>query len=418
MLFVAQLFGVTVTAHDGAVIGKLRDIMVRIEDREYPAINGLILQDRGRLFFIPAHVISEFTYARIEISTTKINLQQFRRRDGEVMLSNDVIDHQIIDINGRRVVRVNDVQIARIDNEYCVIGVDISPQALVRRIAPRVLAPHVVGRQIISWADAQYLASAAPVQLKVSYNRLSEINAVDLARIVDALSYKESAEIVAALDDETAAETLEEVSDERVIDLLEGMDQERAADILEEMTPSAAADLLEDLGDEIAAQLLDRMEPAEAEDVKELLAYDGDTVGRNMTTNIVVCYPHDQVASVIAQLKLRDELPDPFTEIYVVSPPDTDIPAEIGLPFIGVVRLPRLLLSDGEVRINDLIDEVPVVAADDPADEAAKILGEYNLTAVPVVDEHQVLLGAVSVDDALAVILPEIWTRRGTRNFG
>jgi magnesium transporter len=418
MLFVAQLFGVTVTAHDGAVIGKLRDIMVRIEDREYPAINGLILQDRGRLFFIPAHVISEITYARIEISTTKINLQQFRRRDGEVMLSKDVIDHQIIDINGRRVVRVNDVQIARIDNEYCVIGVDISPQALVRRIAPRVLAPHVVGRQIISWADAQYLASAAPVQLKVSYNRLSEINAVDLARIVDALSYKESAEIVAALDDETAAETLEEVSDERVIDLLEGMDQERAADILEEMTPSAAADLLEDLGDEIAAQLLDRMEPAEAEDVKELLAYDGDTVGRNMTTNIVVCYPHDQVASVIAQLKLRDELPDPFTEIYVVSPPDTDIPAEIGLPFIGVVRLPRLLLSDGEVRINDLIDEVPVVAADDPADEAAKILGEYNLTAVPVVDEHQVLLGAVSVDDALAVILPEIWTRRGTRNFG
>ncbi|MFN5060349.1 MAG: magnesium transporter MgtE N-terminal domain-containing protein [Chloroflexota bacterium] len=418
MLFVAQLFGVTVTAHDGAVIGKLRDIMVRIEDREYPAINGLILQDRGRLFFIPAHVISEITYARIEISTTKINLQQFRRRDGEVMLSKDVIDHQIIDINGRRVVRVNDVQIARIDNEYCVIGVDISPQALVRRIAPRVLAPHVVGRQIISWADAQYLASAAPVQLKVSYNRLSEINAVDLARIVDALSYKESAEIVAALDDETAAETLEEVSDERVIDLLEGMDQERAADILEEMTPSAAADLLEDLGDEIAAQLLDRMEPAEAEDVKELLAYDGDTVGRNMTTNIVVCYPHDQVASVIAQLKLRDELPDPFTEIYVVSPPDTDIPAEIGLPFIGVVRLPRLLLSDGEVSINDLIDEIPVVAADDPADEAAKILGEYNLTAVPVVDEHQVLLGAVSVDDALAVILPEIWTRRGTRNFG
>lgn len=418
MLFVAQLFGVTVTAHDGAVIGKLRDIIVRIEDREYPAINGLILQDRGRLFFVPAYVVSEITYTRIEINTTKINLQQFRRRDGEVMLSKDVIDHQIIDINGRRVVRVNDVQIARIEHEYCVIGVDISPQALIRRIAPRMMAPHVVGRQLISWADAQYLASAAPVQLKVSYNRLSEINAVDLARIVDALSYKESAEIVAALDDETAAETLEEVSDERVIDLLEGMDQERAADILEEMTPSAAADLLEDLGDEIAAQLLDRMEPEEAEDVKELLAYDGDTVGRTMTTNLVVCYPHEHVASVIAQLKLRDELPDPFTEIYVVAQRDADVPAEIGLPFIGVVQLPRLLLSDGTVRIDDLIDEVPVVAADDPADEAAKILGEYNLTAVPVVDEDQMLLGAVSVDDALAVILPEIWTRRGTRNFG
>jgi magnesium transporter len=418
MLFVAQLFGVTVTAHDGAVIGKLRDIIVRIEDREYPAINGLIIQDRGRLFFIPAYVVSEITYARIEINTTKINLQQFRRRDGEVLLSKDVIDHQIIDINGRRVVRVNDVQIAHIDNEYCVIGVDISPQALIRRIAPRMMAPHVIGRQIISWADAQYLASAAPVQLKVSYNRLSEINAVDLARIVDALSYKESAEIVAALDDETAAETLEEVSDERVIDLLEGMDQERAADILEEMTPSAAADLLEDLGDEIAAQLLDRMDPEEAEDVKELLAYDGDTVGRNMMTNIVVCYPTAQVSAVIAELRLREELPDPFTEIYVVAETDSTNSADIGMPFRGVVRLPRLMLSDGDVQIELLVDEVPVVAADDPADEAARILGEYNLTAIPVVDAQNQLLGAVSVDDALAVILPEIWTRRGTRNFG
>lgn len=418
MLFVAQLFGVTVTAHDGAVIGKLRDILVRIEEREFPAINGLVIQDRGRLFFIPAYVVTEITYMRIEINTTKINLQQFRRRDGEVLLSKDVIDHQIIDINGRRVVRVNDVQIARVEHEFCVIGVDISPHALVRRIAPRRFAPHVIGRQIISWADAQYLASAAPVQLKVSYNRLSEINAVDLARIVDALSYKESAEIVAALDDETAAETLEEVSDERVIDLLERMDQERAADILEEMTPSAAADLLEDLGDEIAAQLLDRMEPEEAEDVKELLAYDGDTVGRNMMTDIVVCYPHVTVASVIAQCKQRDELPDPFTEVYVVAQIDVSQIAEIGLPLIGVVRLPKLMLSHQDVLMSDLVDEVPVVSAEDPADEAAKILGEYNLTAVPVVDRHHTLLGAVSVDDALAVILPEIWTRRGTRHFG
>lgn len=418
MLFVAQLFGVTVTAHDGAVIGKLHDIVVRIEDREYPAINGVVIRDRGRLFFMPAHVVSDISYTRIEINTTKINLQQFRRRDGEVLLSKDVIDHQIIDINGRRVVRVNDVQIANIDHEYCVIGVDVSPQALLRRIAPRVMAPHVVGRQIISWADAQYLASAAPVQLKVSYTRLSEINAVDLARIVDALSYKESAEIVAALDDETAAETLEEVSDERVIDLLEGMDQERAADILEEMTPSAAADLLEDLGDEIAAQLLERMEPEDAEDVKELLAYDGDTVGRNMTTDLVVCYPHQHVSEIVALLQTLDELPDPFTEVYVVSPSPEHAYPDLGQTFIGIVRLHRLLISRSDEVIAHLIDEVPTIYTDEPAEHAARMLGEYNLTAIPVVDEHMALLGSVSVDDALAVILPEIWTRRGTRNFG
>ncbi|MBM4413943.1 MAG: magnesium transporter, partial [Chloroflexi bacterium] len=416
MLFVAQLFGLTVHSHDGARIGRLHDILVRIEDREFPGINGLVIQDRGRLFFMPAHVVSEISYTRIEINTTKINLQQFRRRDGEVLLSKDVIDHQIIDINGRRVVRVNDVQIAQIEHEYCVIGVDISPQALLRRIAPRTFAPHVIGRQIISWADAQYLASAAPVQLKVSYNRLAEINAVDLARIVDALSYKESAEIVAALDDETAAETLEEVSDERVIDLLEGMDQERAADILEEMTPSAAADLLEDLGDEIAAQLLERMEPEEAEDVKELLAYDGDTVGRSMTTDIVLVYAHERVHAVIEKLRLRDELPDPFTEVYVVTSSDDSIgEPELTQQFVGVVPLHKLMLSSQQSMISELMVEVPVIDADAPAESAARVLGEYNLTAIPVVDEHHGLLGAVTVDDALAVLLPDIWTRRGTR---
>ena len=125
------------------------------------------------------------------------------------------------------------------------------------------------------------------MQLKVSYDRLAELNPVDLARIVDALSYRESAEIVAALDEETAAETLEEVSDERVADLLEGMDQERAADILEEMTPAAAADALEDLDDEVAEQLLARMEPEEAADVQVHLEYDEDSVGRIMTRDLV-----------------------------------------------------------------------------------------------------------------------------------
>lgn len=421
MLFVAQLFGLTVHAQDGAFIGSLRDIIVHIDDRDYPAINGIVIQDRGRLFFMPAHVIADINYARIEVNTTKINLQQFRRRDGEVLLSKDVIDHQIIDINGRRVVRVNDVQIARIEHEYCVIGVDISPHAILRRIAPRIIAPHVVGRQIISWADAQYLASAAPVQLKVSYNRLSQINAVDLARIVDALSFKESAEIVAALDDETAAETLEEVSDERLIDLLEGMDQERAADILEEMTPSAAADLLEDLGDEIAKQLLERMEPEEAEDVKELLAYDGESVGRTMTTDIVLVYPHDKVDAVIAKLQGIEELPDPFTEVFVVSAESDDhaiFGPDLGQKLLGMVPIHMLLLHATHQTMADLMVEVPVVAADDPAESAARVLGEYNLTAVPVVDHDYRILGAVSVDDALAVLLPDIWTRRGTRNFG
>lgn len=418
MLFISQLVHLPVKARDGGVIGKITDIMVRIDDRNYPPIGGIIVADRRRNFFIPASHLADVTLYAIQLNTSQINIERFVRRDGEVLLNKDVLDHQIIDINGRRIVRVNDIQMALIDHDYCMVGVDVSPQALLRRLAPRAASPHIVGRQVISWADAQYLASAAPVQLKVSYNRLAELGAVDLARIVDALSYRESAEIVAALDDETAAETLEEVSDERLLDLLEGMDQERAADILEEMTPNAAADLLEDLDAEVAQQILARMEPAEAEDVKELLAYAEDSVGRNMTTDLVRAFPADTVADVIAGLRARHELPDPLTEIYIVAHPIANGLQYSGSALLGIVRLPRLLVSHTDTLMHEILEEVPSIHASDPSEVAARVLGEYNLTAVPVIDADGALVGALSVDDALAELLPDIWHRRGSRNFG
>lgn len=418
MLFVSQLMQLPVLARDGSDIGVMHDIVVRIDHRQYPPIAGMVVIDRRRTFFIPASHLAEVTHHGIQLNTSQINLQRFVRRDGEVMLNKDVLDHQIIDINGRRIVRVNDIQLALIEHEYCVVGVDVSPQALIRRILPRSAAPHIIGRQVISWADAQYLASAAPVQLKVSYNRLAELGAVDLARIVDALSLRESAEIVAALDDETAAETLEEVSDERLVDLLEDMDQERAADILEEMTPNAAADLLEDLDADVAQQILARMEPEEAEDVKELLAYSEDSAGRTMTTDLILAYPSDTVQSVVAGLRARHEIPDPLTEIYVVEHTDHDALQNLNAPLVGIVRLPKLLVSDPQVVLADILEAVPCIYATDHADVAARVLGEYNLTAVPVIDDNGALIGAVSVDDALAQLLPDIWHRRGARNFG
>jgi magnesium transporter len=350
-----------------------------------------------------------------------------------VLLRKDVLDHQIIDITGRRIVRVNDVQIAGIDGVYRLVGVDVSPQALLRRLGPRRLSDRIVGRQIIDWNAAQYLASAAPVQLKVSYDRLSELNPVDLARIVDALSYRESAEIVAALDDETAAETLEEVSDERLADLLEGMDQERAADILEEMTPAAAADALEDLDEEVAEQLLARMEPEEAADVQALLAYDEDSAGRIMSTDFVRIGEGATVGDALALVRALEEVPDPLLAIYVVSEiidseaataPGSDSgvldsDADPPIALRGIVRLRNLILADTATPLADVMDDdVPTVGPDDRAEDAARVLAEYNLLAVPVLDDAERMIGIVTVDDALAVLLPEIWQRRGARVFG
>ena len=420
MLFLTSIVDRPVEGKSGEPIGRIEDLIVRIGDdpssptqyppTKYPPISGLVVRDGRRRFFVPARLLQTLN-GSARLSSSTVDLQPFTRRSGEVLLRRDVLDHQLIDITGRRIVRVNDVQLTQVEGAYRVVGVDISPQALLRRLGPRALAGRVVGRQIIDWTDVQYLASAAPVQLKVSYDRLAELHPVDLARIVDALSYRESAEIVAALDEETAAETLEEVSDERVADLLEGMDQERAADILEEMTPGAAADALEDLDSEVAEQLLAKMEPEEAADVQIHLEYDEDSVGRIMTTDFVSVPADATVGAALAILRSLEEVPDPLLAVYVVAPDDPEA-------LRGLVRLRTLILTDPAIPLADVMDEdVPTVGPDDQAESAARILAEYNLLAVPVLDEDKRFLGIVTVDDALAVLLPEVWQRRGARTF-
>lgn len=411
MLFLTFIVDRPVHGKTGERIGVLEDLILRIGDERYPPIAGLVVRDGRRRFFVPARHLQELN-GTTRLSSSTVDLQPFSRRNGEVLLRRDVLDHQLIDITGRRIVRVNDVQLTRVEEVYRVVGVDISARALLRRLGPRFLAGRIIGRQIIDWSDVQYLASAAPVQLKVSYDRLAELNPVDLARIVDALSYRESAEIVAALDEETAAETLEEVSDERLADLLEGMDQERAADILEEMTPAAAADVLENLDEDVAEQLLARMEPEEAADVQAHLAYDEDSAGRIMTTHFVTISATGTVGDALSVLRSLEEVPDPLLAIYATAPDDPD-------HLQGIVRLRNLILAAPATPLADLMDEdVPTVGPHDRAEDAARVLAEYNLLAVPVLDdETRKLIGIVTVDDALALLLPEVWQRRGARSF-
>lgn len=409
MLFLANLLDRSVLGKTGERIGTLDDLIVRIADTPYPPITGLVVKDRGRRFFVPADHLAAMN-GTIQLNSSIVDLQRFRRRDGEVLLGKDVLDHQIIDVGGRRLVRVNDVQLALLERAYRVVGVDISPQALLRRLGPRSMADKIVGRRIIDWDEAQYLTSAAPVRLKASYDRLADLHPVDLARIVDALSLRDSAEIMAALDDETAAETLEELSDERVADLLEEMEPERAADILEEMEPSAAADALEDLDDTVAEQILAQMEPEEAADVQALLAYDEDSAGRLMTADLVRVPEAATVGEALAAIRALEEVPDPLLAVYVIG----DDPGQLR----GIVRLRQLITGDPATPLADMMeDDIPTVRPDDRAEDAARLLAEYNLLAIPVLDDDEKFIGIVTVDDALAVLLPEIWQRRAARIF-
>jgi CBS domain-containing protein len=410
MRLLSQLLGRPVRGQTNVPLGKLDDFVIRIDEEPYPSVTGLVVRAGRQRFFVPATHVTDLNGV-VQLNSSLVDLKPFQRRDNEVLLGHDVLDHQIIDIAGHRVVRVNDLQLTRVGTAFRVVGVDTSLQAIVRRAGPQAWAHLITGSQIIDWAELHYLAGTAPVRLKVSYDRLAELHPVDLARIVDALSLRESATLVAGLDDETVAETLEEVSDSRLADLIEGMDQERAADILEEMDPGAAADVLEDLDDTVAEQLLAKMEPEDAAEIQTVLAYDEDSVGRIMITEIVRIAEGATVGEALARLRALDDVPDPLLALYVVA---QEQPATLR----GIVRLRNMILADPSTPLQVLMDEdLPTIHPDAPAEQAARLLAEYNLLAIPVLDDHAQLVGVVTVDDALAVLMPEIWQRRTSRMF-
>src|SRR5258708_14226112 len=287
MLYLSQVLGRPILDLDGERVATLRDVIVRLGEDEHPPVAGFVARYRRRDFFLPRWRITHFGDDGVRWKSDILDLRPLMRRDGEVLLARDVLDKQLVDVDGKRVVRVNDVQIIEAANEWRVTGADVSFFGLWRRLAPALLRS---GRavEVIDWADVGYLATdAATVQLKSSRGKLGRLHPVEIARLAEAFSYQQGAEIVESLDDETAAETLEEMASPRHAQIICAFGKGRAADILERMSPDEAADVLGDLSEEKAEDLFNRMEDEEQLEVAELLAYEDDTAGGLMAAEFL-----------------------------------------------------------------------------------------------------------------------------------
>jgi len=402
MLYLSQLVGQPIIDREGGRISSIKDVVIAPGADTYPAVLGLVARSWTREFFIAISHIEQLTAKSAELSTFKLDLQPFQRRDGEALLVRDVLDRQIIDVDGHRIVRVNDVQIAEVNGQYRMVGVDVGLHALLRRIAPKGTVYQKTQADLIDWADIEYLAiEKGVVRLKVTQGRLAKLHPVEIARLVDSLSYHEGAEVLLSLDDETAADALEEMSPERQANIIGGMDQERAADILEEMEPDDAADLLGELPEEKVTELLNLMDKEESEEVKELLSYNEDTAGGAMTTDFT---PVPQDFTVKQAIEYLRNLGDPPGMIYYLFVTESLESHKL----VGVVTLRDLILSDPEKPVSEImLTEFLSAHYDDSAIESAKVMAEYNLLALPVVDENNEIQGIITADDAVALLLPE-----------
>lgn len=415
MLYLSQILSRPIYDAAGEKIASISDILVRYGSDDYPPVIGLVARFRRRNFFIPRRNISEFGEHGAKMSSAKLNITPFERREGEVLLGKDVLDNQLIDVDGKRVVRVNDVQLIDVGDGWRVSGADVSFQGFLRRLMPRGFYGSDRPVEVLDWADVGYLATdtaTVTVQLKSSKDKLSRLHPVEIAQLAETLSPIHRTEIVESLDNETAADTLEEMSTEAQARILEEMDQERAADILEEMSPDDAVDVLGELSDRKAEELFNLMEDDEKADVAELMHFEHDTAGGLMTTEFMV-FPKDlTVGQTISRLREMAETPNMIYYLYVVE-------SEGSWRLRGLISLRSLILADPQRTLADVMrSEFRFAHPSDSAEEVAQTIAEYNLLALPVIDDEGDIAGIVTVDDAMEILLPKNLQRRLPRLFG
>jgi CBS domain-containing protein len=412
MLYLSQAIGRPVLDRDGDPLGRVADLIVAVGNR-YPPVTGLVVATDRRRIFIPWTSVASFdAVAGARLSNDRLDITKFHQRPDEITLRQDLLDKQIVDIDGRKVVRVNDLRLDEIEGKLHLVAVDVGAAGLLRRLGVegpfRTLARNArlpVPERYIDWEDVDPVeTSIASIKLRVPHAGLAELHPSDLATIIDQLAPKDRVGVLASLNDEDAADVFEEMEPETQVEIIEDLDPARAADILEEMSPDDAADLVQDLSDETREEILALMERDEAEELGELLAYPEDTAGGMMTTEFVAI-PSSLTAQQAID-RLREMEPDAETIYYVYV-----VDAEEKL--VGVLSLRDLIVSPPDRPIRDTMISEPV-AVDVLANEGevAEVVAHYNLLAVPVTDPDRHLVGIVTVDDAMDAILPDAWQKR------
>jgi CBS domain-containing protein len=400
MTFLSELRGRPVFDAEGRRIGALHDVLVSPE-LPYPPVESVVVDARHRRFSVPWDQIAAIAPNGASLRSNAPPDGFGEPNEGLLWLGRDVMDKQIVDISGVKLVRVNDVALTSLNDELRVAGVDNSTAGLLRRLG---LGRFARRPPLIDWEQVDIGPAVREVRLKVAYDGLRRMHPSDIAHIAEQMSPADAADVFEELDDETAAAALAELSDERVVAVIAHMDPEEAADVLEEMDPDDAADVLGEVDEQRAAELMARMDPEAAADVRTLMGYPWDTAGGLMTTTVVSVDRDQSVAGAIAAVRAAVAEDDPVDMVYV-----TDGEGRL----VGHITLPRLIAAPEDMPAGMVMDdETLTVDVTDSDEDVARTLVHYNLTTVPVVDAHEKLLGVVGIDDVIDLFAPRAWRTR------
>jgi magnesium transporter len=407
LLFFTELLGMTVFDVKGRRLGRIKD--AALVPVVHPSRIDRFLMGAGITWLsIRYDQVTSISLAG-GIHLSDEGLTPYHDDEYMLRIGRDLLDQQIIDVNGRKVVRVTDITFEqRTEGRrdlLNVLEVDIGIRSILRRLLQGVAPPRWIRRlqrpvppNSIRWEFAN-IVEADPqrrLRLNISHERLANIHPADLADIVEDLGPHEREAIIESLDSETAADALTEIDPKMQAQILESLEPERAADIIEEMSPDEAADVLAGMEEKASEEILDEMESSEGSEVRELLEYEEDTAGGMMNTEYVYFHENATVADALTALKGHEDLLDNLNTLFLTDADERPV---------AVVPLPRLFLAGSDTRLRDLAAESMIqVTVDEKQDRVTELFDKYNLLTLPVTDEDGKLAGVVTADDIISVL--------------
>ncbi len=412
LLSLAGLVGSPAVNQAGDQVGRVEDVVARWDGQEaYPAVTGMVLRIGGRRSFAPIREISAVSRQGATLASARLSLLEFARRDGEVLLARDVLDHQLVDVDGVQVIRPADLYLAFTPSPsgrvLRLVGVDVSAQTLLRRLGPKRWRTLPTPDKVIDWATIRPFGSeVSNVAFRASHDELRRLRPGELADLLEDLGRDARQELLASLEPEIAADALEEMDPEELGALLRETRAEDAAALVARMEPDEAVDALRDLEKDDRTELLEHMEPDQAEALADLLHYEEGEAGGFMTTRLVTATPDETVEAV--RIRLRG-VKVHSSEVDAVAVVDADG------RLLGDVGLFELATADNENLISDLLSggECVSVTVKAGVTEVAERLMETRHSSVIVVDDNDRPLGRILADDLIDTLLPD----KGRRHF-
>jgi CBS domain-containing protein len=390
----------------GERLGRIDDLIVRLGEDDYPPVTGVVATVAGRQVFVAAEQIVELGPGFVNLIGDQLDLQHFRRRPQEVLLKKDVLDRQLINVDGARLVRANEIELARLEGWYRVVGVDVGLRGLARRVIPRAFARRIEPGGFLDWASVEPFTGHVPtVRLRVPHPKLAKLHPAEVADLVEAASHREGEEIMAAVaaDPEREADVFEELEESHQLEFVEDRSDDEIAELLARMETDDAADLVLQLPEERREDVIGLLSPVQARRLRTLLGYDPATAGGLMSPEFVCVYADATREEAIERVERSSLPPESLSWIYGMN---------THRRLRGGIALADLVRTAGGERLWNVLRPVQTVRADADLEEVARLMTDFDLTIVPVVDEEERLLGIVTVDDVLELVLPEGWRRR------